>query len=320
MNKIKKLLNHGVPYMNKHPTKISTTQLPNKLNLFLCLAFFSLNISLFYFAAQINKIEITLILALAFTIIMIPVYSLLHESMHHTLNKDDKTNDILGNLLGAQFIVPLTFIRFTHNGHHRRNRSDYEMFDLYYDKKDRLKRTVSFYFIITSYWIALPLATLFLALMPKALKKRMLLKSVSVKGMIQNIDNKHLPTMRLEAWLIIAYHFSLLYLIGFNLSVYLIFYIIHCLNWSSQNYVNHAYSVRDVKYGAHNHTLPKWAQALYLNFNLHGVHHLNPTLPWNKLSAHIPESETKRSKYFYAWFRIFKGPVQTTEPCPLEER
>ncbi len=292
-------------------------KIPNQLNITLVLFLFILNSSLFVIANYYNQFHITLLIGVTFAVLMIPVYSLFHEGMHNVLHSEKKYNDLLSLFLSFLFFTPLHFIRFTHNGHHKRNRSDYEMFDLYYGKHDRLWRTAWYYLIITIYWISLPLSTIFLAIMPTALKRKLLFKSMTIKGMIENVDNKFFPMMRFQAWLILIFQASLLYFINFNFEVYLTLYLIHCFCWSSQNYVNHAFSKRDVHLGAHNYKLPKLIQMLYLNFNFHGVHHQYPTIPWNcltKLESKLPQ---KRKSYLLAWARMFKGPIQTYESCPL---
>jgi fatty acid desaturase len=291
--------------------------IPATLNILLTCLLVAISLSLFYFAHVSASWGLKSALAVIFSLLMIPVYSLLHEAMHNSFHPNRKMNDFYGNILGCLFFVPLNFIRFTHNGHHKRNRSDYEMFDLYYPHHYKFQRYVFFYSIILFYWILLPLVTLFIVLAPGLLKKRLILENISIKGMIQHLDNKFFPTMRIEGVVILIFQFFLLWLINFDYKVYFVFYAFHCFSWSSQNYVNHAFSKRDIQEGAHNHYMPIIAQKFFLNFNLHEIHHRNPTLPWNYLSQFEPRDHKGRISYFKAWLRMWKGPILTQENCPL---
>jgi fatty acid desaturase len=93
-------------------------------------------------------------------------------------------------------------------------------------------------------------------------------------------------------------------------------YAAHALSWSSQNYVNHAFSPRDIINGAHNHRMNPLIQLLHLNFNIHLVHHQKPRLPWIHLRAFM-EHSPERISFYRNYLRLWKGPVLTHEPSPI---
>jgi hypothetical protein len=72
------------------------------------------------------------LLALAFGILMNSVYSIIHEAEHGILFPNRRVNDAVGIFLAAFFPAPFHLIRQGHLGHHLRNRSDDEAFDLYF--------------------------------------------------------------------------------------------------------------------------------------------------------------------------------------------
>jgi fatty acid desaturase len=59
-----------------------------------------------------------------------------------------------------------------------------------------------------------------------------------------------------------------------------------------------------------NLALPRWAETAILNFNLHGIHHKAPALPWRALPAAFRRTgDTYDDGYFSAALRQVRGPV-----------
>ena len=57
------------------------------------------------------------------------------------------------------------------------------------------------------------------------------------------------------------------------------------MNWGGLQYADHAWSERDIKNGAWNLAVPKWMQAVFLNYHYHKVHHQHPRTPWVNLPS-----------------------------------
>ena len=64
--------------------------------------------------------------------------------------------------------------------------------------------------------------------------------------------------MRWESCLVILFQACVMVLLGLSPKAWLIMFAIHGFVWSSQNYVNHAFSPRDIINGAHNLKMPLW--------------------------------------------------------------
>jgi fatty acid desaturase len=122
--------------------------------------------------------------------------------------------------------------------------------------------------------------------------------------------------MRWESWLVILFQAGVIVLLGLSLKAWLIMFGIHAFVWSSQNYVNHAFSPRDIIDGAHNLKMPLWLKPVYLNFNLHLAHHQNPRIPWTHLPRFIG-SGPGRMSFFRNYLRLWKGPRLTHEKNPV---
>ena len=65
------------------------------------------------------------------------------------------------------------------------------------------------------------------------------------------------------------------------------------LNWSSLQYTDHAWSPRDVHEGAWNLRFWPITQAIFLNYNLHLVHHRRPDIPWSHLPRFVSAARSE---------------------------
>lgn len=296
----------------------SNYPIPSKLNTILTLSITGVCLSLLIIGSKINLGWSFALIALLFGLMMIPVYSLLHESEHYILHENKTSNYILGYLLSILFITPKTFYQQCHLGHHRRNRTDFEMFDLHYSHQSRFKRTLYLHIgRLGIQWLLLPFSVIVFILFPKAMTASVFRQDLMTEGMLSGLDKKTVPMIRWESLGVGLFHTALIFGLDLAWQNYLIMYLVHGFIWSSQNYVNHAHSERDILHGAHNHKLPGWIQAFYLNFNLHRAHHEHPKVPWIYLEKLIDKDDPNRISYFRAYFRLWKGTKLTTDPPPV---
>jgi fatty acid desaturase len=113
------------------------------------------------------------ILALVFGIVMNSVYSIIHEAEHAMLFPNRRWNDLVGAFMALFFPAPFHLIRQGHLGHHFRNRSDDEAFDLYFEGDHRLWRCLIFYGILTGcYWVVVVLGNVVFLFFPFAVNKQ----------------------------------------------------------------------------------------------------------------------------------------------------
>src|SRR3990172_5961220 len=84
-------------------------------------------------AARVNGAFDLALLVLVFAVLMNSVYAIIHEADHRMLFRSRRLNDAGGMLMSLFFPAPFHLLRQGHLGHHLRNRSDDEAFDLYFE-------------------------------------------------------------------------------------------------------------------------------------------------------------------------------------------
>jgi fatty acid desaturase len=252
----------------------------------------------------------------AFSFLFLPLYSLLHEAEHRVFHGDRGVNDAFGVVLAAFFPGSFTFLRACHLGHHRRNRSDAEMFDLYTPSDSLALKRATFYALYTGgFWLSVPVATMLLVLRPGLLRSQLVQDAPGAAAMVNGVPPGWLRRIRLECGAVIALHVALI--AGLELSpwTYLLLYALAGVNWSAQQYVTHAASPLHVTNGAHNLKAHRLYEALLLNFNWHLAHHQNPGVPWYFLPRYDDPSRV-RPGYLRAFIRFWRGPRPVENPPP----
>lgn len=273
---------------------------------------------LFIMGNHVHEWWIKLFLAVVFGYLMIAVYSLMHEAAHNTLHTNSSVNTFLGRWLCCLFITSFTFYRHCHLKHHKKNRTDDEMWDLYYEHQNKWLRHGNLYLMMVGFgYLAIWLSVLIFLFFPKLITSSFFKKHTEAKGFVNGFTNENkLKIARLESITVIAVQALLLWSLNWNFALWLFFYLIHGFIWSSHNYVNHAFSPRDIINGAHNLKIPAWLNVVYLNFNVHLAHHQNPNISWIHLKKFI-RSEG-RIAFYRNYISLWKGPRLTKEKSPKE--
>lgn len=293
--------------------------IPARLNIIIIVACTVMFFCLFAAGSYFTQFSVRVLLGLIFSIVMIPVYSLMHEGAHNSLHPSPLLNYWLSRWLCSMFNISFTFYRHCHLKHHKKNRTDEEMWDLYYEHQNKWLRYGNLYLMLIGLgYLAICLSVVLFSISPKLVISSFFRNHTEANGFLNgfNLTNK-LKTAQLESIFVIVFQLLLFWLIKWDLSLWAIFYLIHGLVWSSQNYVNHAFSPRDIINGAHNLKIPKWLNIIYLNFNIHLAHHQNPNIPWLHLPSFI-RSDKGRFSFFRNYVRLWKGPRLTQEKSPVE--
>lgn len=291
--------------------------IPVKINSIIIITCSSLYFGLLYAASITEPVVWKLLLGIAFGIVMIPVYSLIHEAEHGNLYPNRWWNTFFGRWLCCLFIAPFTFFRHCHLKHHKKNRTDEEIWDLYYEHQNKWLRYGNLYLMMIGFgYLALWLSVFVFALFPGFVHHPILRSHPETNSFLEGCDDKHkLSPSRKESIIVILFQVLVLWMMNWNFGSWAILLMVHGFIWSSQNYVNHAFSPRDVINGAHNLKVPLWLKCIYLNFNIHLAHHQNPQIPW----VHLPKfirSGKGRFSFFRNYLRLWKGPRLTTELSP----
>jgi fatty acid desaturase len=254
-------------------------------------------------------------LALAFGILMNSVYSIIHEAEHAMLFSSRKCNDMAGAFMALFFPAPFHLIRQGHLGHHFRNRSDDEAFDLYFDGDHRLWRCLVLYGILTGcYWLVVVLSNVVFLFFPFAANKKYWSFDRPSHAFMDSLNPSYRRLIQLECLAAIALHTFWVWWLQIPLLNYAIMYFGFGLTWSAMQYVHHYGTERHVTRGARNLRLWDPIDLLWLNHNWHLVHHEHPTVPWIHLPAlgNVTQSQ-KRGFLLWSYFKMWRGPRKAKE-------
>jgi fatty acid desaturase len=290
--------------------------IPDRLNVTLVFVVTMAAVALMWLASYVESWYAVLAVGVAFSYLLLTNYALLHEASHNNLHSSKRVNYWLGVLTGCFFPVPFSLIHVTHQGHHLRNRTDFEMFDLYYPTDNRLLKYGQWYSILVGlFWPIIPLGAIVFAICPALLRTRVWQQARSSSYLVSDVRGVEVQAIRGELILIIAVHAALFWLLDLNWLHTLVLYALFALNWSTRQYVGHAFTKRDVIEGAWN-LKHNWLMTWIL---LHGEwdlnHHRRPDVSWYYLPSLSSPDEPRRS-YLAQYWRLWLGPRPATEAAP----
>ncbi len=247
---------------------------------------------------------------------MLTNYALLHEATHHNLHSNPTCNYWLGVATGVFFLAPFSMIRVTHQGHHQRNRTDAEMFDLYYPRDSFFFKCCQWYGTLAGlFWPCIPVCAVLFALCPRTIGLQLFSGPPLGNANVKDITPRDLRRIRFELLLTALVFAGLYWLLRWPWLHVLILYGCFSFNWSTRQYVGHAFSKRDIIDGAWN-LRHNWLMSLIL---LHGewdlTHHRHPETSWYYLPR-LGESGEPRPGYIRHYWRQWLGPRPVTEPPP----
>jgi fatty acid desaturase len=197
-----------------------------------------------------------------------------------------------------------------HLGHHRRNRTDEELYDYYLPTQSKSSKTFSIYAgnLFGLYWFCIPLSNLIYLLCPWLYSSKWFVegpaRALGFELFVREIAQ--LPNLRiwLECALAFAYQFLVWMLLDLNWQGWLLCYWAFAVHWSALQYVDHAWSPRDVINGAWNLKVLPITSAIALNYHYHLAHHRHPQVPWPYLPGLVEETDPRPtfwSIYFSLW-------------------
>lgn len=285
---------------------------PGALNVVLSLLLLGSMVGVQWLASQASSGWARLGLGGVFAFLVMPLYSLLHEAEHRVFHARRGVNEAFGVVLTAFFPGPFTFMRACHLGHHRRNRSEVERFDLYYPHESRARRRAWFYFTyLGGFWLMVLAVMAVLLVWPRAVRSR-LVREPSAVAMLRGIPESFWTRIRAESAGVVLLHAGLVWGLGLSVGSYLLLHALAGVCWSVQQYVPHAHSPRHTRDGAHNLRAHPLYEKLLLHFNWHLAHHQHPRVPWLYLPRY-GDPTRERPGYLAACLRFWQGP-QLAEP------
>ncbi len=295
-------------------------RIPHALNVCIALSAYAAAAWLLWFASHTEPLWQTAAAAIAFSYVNNTIFSLLHESVHGIFHPRRAVNDFFGMIGAAFFPTGFLFQRVCHFGHHRRNRTDDELFDCYTPNKSRFQAWFHLYCLLTGwFWFSAPLGcAIYLLTGPffsRPLFKERIARFYGMEPMVADLARASTWRMRGELLFTIAFQASLVLLLDLTLAGWLACYIAFALNWCSLQYTDHAYTRRDIREGASNLKVNRLVQWIFLNYHHHLAHHRDPTMPWIHLPKFVDFSQPRPS-FLRTYARLWLGPRHTSEPAP----
>lgn len=293
---------------------VETRRIPNRLNaaimglqiigIFFC----------FHFASVLTSQRALVALALVFATLMIGVYSIIHEAEHGTLFTHSRANLVGGIIMAAFFPVPFHLLRQGHLGHHLRNRSDDEAFDLWFEGESPLWKWMQWIGILTGmFYLMIVIGNVAVLILPFVFKRRWFAFDRPSAAFMDALNQKYLRLIQLEALGVIALHVLSVWLLHIPLVHYLTIYAAFGALWSGMQYVHHYATERHITRGARNLWIWWPLDKLWLNHNWHRVHHEHPTISWIHLEKLGKARGDDRIFLPWVYVRMWAGPRKARE-------
>jgi fatty acid desaturase len=254
------------------------------------------------------------LLAISAAIVGNSIYAALHEAEHGILLPWRSWNDTLGVFLGLFFPAPFHLLRQGHLGHHYRNRSDDEAFDLYFAGDNPLWKWLQLYGILTGFfWLLIALSNVLLIVLPTTVLSRFFGIDRPSAACWNSFNPRYWRLIRCEAAMTIAFHALVIWTFQVPLVSYALVYFGFGFSWSAMQYVHHFGTQRDVMDGSRNLWLFKPIDVVWLNHNWHHTHHQQPTVSWIYLPKVSRQQDATREFLLWHYLRMWRGPRYTEE-------
>ncbi|HEV7508908.1 MAG TPA: fatty acid desaturase [Thermoanaerobaculia bacterium] len=256
------------------------------------------------------------LLSLAYGIAMNSGYAMLHEAEHNLLHPNPKVNQAVGVLLALFFPAPFHLIRQGHIGHHIRNRSDDEAFDLYFEDENRFWKYVQLYGTLTGmFWVLIYLTNFVVLFRPTIITPRYTKFNRPTEAFLESLNPRYRRLIQVEALAVLLVHAAMIYFWKIPFLQYLAVMFGFGFLWSAMQYAHHYGTERDVQKGALNLRTFGLLDLVWLNHNWHLNHHLSPTVPWLYLPVLSGEATARepRGSLLRAYLREWRGPQLSAE-------
>jgi fatty acid desaturase len=206
-------------------------------------------------------------------------YALCHEAEHDMFHANKKVNDVCGSIITLFFPASFQLRRQGHIGHHLRNRSDDEAFDLYFEGENPVWKWLQFYGILTGFfWLMIVISNFIAVVNPKWLARATSLDRPTA-ALQETLNPKYFRLIQLEAFLVLLLHGSMIYFFKIPILHYFAVLCGFGFIWSTLQYIHHYDTPRDVQKGAWNVRTWRVFDLIWLNHHWHLNHHLAPTVP-----------------------------------------
>ena len=255
-------------------------------------------------------------LLLPIVVLSNPFWSLIHEAIHDLFHSNKTVNLVIGRLLAILFGSPFRILRLSHLLHHKLNRMPVEGTEYYdCDKSSKAAAAPGYYFqilgglylveVISPIYFFLPrhwLDRFRSRFLPAQAVSAILMQNWLGLESLREIRRDGAVTLMLLALAFYCYGSHWPLLLGALAARGLLISFL-------DNVYHYETPVSDVFFAKNLH-LAKPLAGLLLNFNLHGIHHINPAISWINLPRAFDAQAGKyHGKYFTTALRQLRGPI-----------
>ncbi|HUR20323.1 MAG TPA: fatty acid desaturase [Vicinamibacterales bacterium] len=298
--------------------------IPAAINLAIGAVALSVDLVCLWAASHTSEPFVVAVSALVFACANNTVFCLLHECVHFGFHSSRWVNEAAGSVFAAFFPTALTIQRVSHFGHHRRNRTDLELYDYYLPHESRWLKTYWIYCLLTGlYWAVIPVAGVLYLFFPFAFRSGPLRSGPArwwgFEEFVRDIAAQPIARVWPQALFTVCLQVSMWRLLDLSWARVLLCYGAFGVAWSSLQYTDHAWSPRDVYEGAWNLRVWTVAQTVLLNYNLHLAHHRRPDVPWIHLPKFVKPGDAAPSFSSIYW-PLWRGAAPAPPgagPAPL---
>ena len=245
-----------------------------------------------------------------------PFWSLIHEAIHDLFHPNRSSNALFGRLLAILFGSPFQILRLSHLLHHKLNRTPAEGTEFFdRGKSSKAAAAPGYYLQILGGLYLVEVFSPLAFFLPRSWIKRFKERSLAAQSvsaiLVQNwLRDETLREIRIDGlwtvgWLSLGFycygeHWPLLVAVLAARGLLISFL---------DNIYHYQTPVSDIFY-AKNLALPRLAEMLLLHFNLHGIHHVNPAIPWIGLPRVFHAQAGRfQGRYFSAALYQLRGPI-----------
>ncbi len=288
--------------------------IPDTLNACIMIAQIVCIFASFYAAARITSGLQFAALCAGFSLLMVGVYSIIHEAEHGVLFTNPRAN-VIGGIVAASFVPgPFHLLRQGHIGHHLRNRSDDEAFDLWFEGESPVWKWTQWIGILTGlFYVTIVLGNVVVLILPFLLKRKWFNFDRPSAAFMEALNPKYLRLIQVEALGIILLHATIVWAMRIPVWRYALLYAAFGFLWSALQYVHHYATERHITRGARNLWILWPIDKLWLNHNWHRVHHEHPTVSWVHLGRVGRAAGDDRTFLPWVYLKMWSGPRKASK-------
>ena len=225
---------------------------------------------------------------------------MVHEAIHGLLHPDPLKNRRMGQVMAVFMGIAYDLQRFDHLRHHRVSRTEHDCDEIYIAPRRSRRKVLTYYYrkLLGAYWHDFLLTTVVCFLPTRFIYPLMSCiygtKAAPSDNSALSISlrNKKLSALRTEGLCNLLLLTGSAFLYGAHWWVLVVLYVLRALILTVlDSFAHYGTPINDSLFARNVKVPVLLARVCLMNFNYHGVHHIFPTVPWNKIPQHMRHFE-----------------------------